>query len=200
MKKTLLVSIILVVSSLNSFCQNKGGVYFLESLNKLRVENGLNPVVFSPILDSACKFHTVWMLENKELDHGEYTYRNDGKKYSLVDDRVKKYDYLKYFPPMYEDSSFKDKDGWIKTYYKSNNLENVGYYFVMNTKFSEKTVLEMDSLTRIMFINWVNSDGHKKTLLMKKATHVGYYVGYIYVPEKFSFYTYATCILSRKEN
>lgn len=196
MKKTILVLTLLIISFVNSFSQNKDGVYFLKSLNKFRSENGLMPVVFSPILDSACKFHTEWMLEKNELSHYQY---GNGGFYSVVDERVKKYDSLDCFPPMFVDTCFKPRVGVLQFQFKSNNMENVGYYFVMNSKFSEKTVLEMDSLTKIMFVNWVNSEGHKKTLLMKKATHVGYYVGYKYVPERFSFYVYATCILSRKE-
>jgi len=199
MKKIVFVMSIFVMSFSFSFSQNKDGMYFLKSLNDFRKENGLLPVSFSPILDSACKFHTLWMIEKNELTHYEYSNNSNGEYYRSSNGRVQKYDPLGCFPPTYYDTTYKDKDGWITSISRSNNLENCGYYFVMRSYFNKNTVLEMDSLTRIMFINWVNSEGHKKTLLMKKATHVGYYVGYKFVPEKFSFYVYATCILSRKE-
>jgi uncharacterized protein YkwD len=135
--------------------QDANDIYFLKLVNEHRGENGLAPVRYDALIDSACKAQSDYQLRVRKTTHYQ-------EKESPADTEVLYY-------PVNRVAKF--DPGFAKKYDQTQVMENCAMWGFKGSRFEPE--MRFDTLlVRKIFNMWVASPGHNAALLFKTATVV----------------------------
>ena len=150
---------------------------FLTLINNYRQEMGLGKVVYMPVLDSASRLHTKWLLKYDTICHTEIYPNIDGNIYRNPTDRIEKFD-----------------PTWENTFQKVK--ENCGINATIGTGPFIKYKRINDNSIDEVFKGWVNSPGHKAALVTPNARYLGFYIASKFNPKSNHYSIVATMLIT----
>lgn len=151
MIKLILTFIIFIQTLANA--QDANDIYFLKLVNEYRVNNGLAPVRYDALIDSACKAQSDYQLRVQKTSHYQ-------EKESPTDTEVLYYSInrIAKFDP-----------GFAKKYDQTQVMENCAMWGFKGSRFEPE--MRFDTLlVRTIFKSWVASPGHNAALLFQTAS------------------------------
>lgn len=151
MKK--LIIILFVFTQIIANAQDANDIYFLKLVNAHRAKNGLAPVRYNALIDSACKAQSDYQLRVGKMTHSQDRESpTDTEVFYTGNSRIEKFD------PAFD-----------KKYNQTQTMENVAMWGMKGPRFYPEMKLDTAAV-RTIFEMWVASPGHNRALLFKTAT------------------------------
>ena len=132
---------------------------FLGLINGYRAQNHLTALKLIDVMDSACRLHTIWMLNRDTISHIENSLDIGGRVYYNPIDRIRRYDqsWAENHPNVYENCA----------------VSNVRAGNDPTIQFQRISAESVESVFRM----WQKSPGHNAAMLVPDAKYLGFYIG-----------------------
>lgn len=176
----LLINIVLFSFAISATAQDSANLIFLELVNSHRAENGLKPVEYSAVLDSATINHVNWMQAANQLSHYQEPLSTGEKYYVGHLTRIAKFD-----------------PNWNKTFSHHGVRENIGHILETRADIFPRRTIDRAVYSE-MFRLWVASPGHNSALLDPSVNVAAFNLQGRYDEASKEFRIYANCLLAKK--
>jgi uncharacterized protein YkwD len=151
---------------------------FLTLINNYRLSMGLNKLTYVNVLNSACKLHTNWMLQEQKVGHEETSNNIDGKQYQTFNDRIAKFD-----------------PNWLSNH--TILFENCG---AAKSSIGNDPTIQFKRITQEsvyeIFNGWKASPGHNAAMLDKHIKYLGFYLGSKFNKKQNNYMVFGTLLVS----
>ena len=187
MKNLILTAIFAITISQIAHSQNHQDSVLLNLVNRERLANGLKPLKYTPLLDSAATFHNQYMIARGVLDHTEHeAISGESEVYYGESHRISKFE--KTMKERFNETS------------RGEVCASYGGSYPAVPDFKIFPIPSEDEALQKIFDSWMFSPAHKWGLMLPEITHIAFAVGIKKDPSISAFTYFGTGVVGTRIN